>query len=333
MRARIADIRSASDDEENEETRTAMSVISRTARPEGYREENMGHLSIASTAREEVSSIRARDYYEDMRLGNRRRGHTQGPRRPPVLEEKAPTPKSGAPPVLHARTEAHDCSEKFTGPGREGHVRDETATCHNAHISWDARPLLRAPMASPYQFNDRDGMEPIARCNVMQPAGCLPAMPAGWTGQVPVFGLMSMNNPPGLERARYPALGGATPRQGGVRVGVRPPAATFGADAAKRASEALKLWDILDDPVATCPVPVKEMFAPGVISLAKKGLRFVEALVRKGNFAADRQEQKSHERACRHHGREVLPAEIEFLRAVRKFEPGQKRNVLMLFVW
>ena len=126
--------------------------------------------------------------------------------------------------------------------------------------------------------------------------------------------------PPGLQPGPYVHGKGAVPNALGARVGPRPPAAGFGADGAKRASEALELWNMLDNPAGNGPESPETLFSPSTVALKKKGERFVESLVRKGSFAVARQGQKIHERACRHRGVEVFPPERELMRAISRYK-------------
>ena len=114
-------------------------------------------------------------------------------------------------------------------------------------------------------------------------------------------------NPPGLQSVPYDGGEGVVPRFVGGRPGLRPPAACFGVDDARKPVEASDLRNTLDNPTEDSPMCLGNLFAPATITLAKKGRRFVGDLVRKQSFSASRQEQKSHERACRHRGLNVPP--------------------------
>ena len=61
-------------------------------------------------------------------------------------------------------------------------------------------------------------------------------------------------------------------------------------------------------------------FLPAAIALAKRGRRFQEVLIKKRSFSASRHDQKSYERARRHHGNPLLPTALELPQAVKQNE-------------
>ena len=287
VRTRITDIREVDEDELFEETQSATSMLSRTCRSEGG--------LVGESDDTEVNSSQIRNYYEDIRLQRPTRSITSFPRRPAVPEEKAPTPKSGGELLVRGST-----PDVLEGKGVVRNV--------------DKPRMLMGKGRTLEMLNDRN--MPMYMHNV----AVTPSLPGCWRGPSPVFGMQSNMNPPGLGFARGKANEGTTPRYSGGKIGVRPPAARFGEEDAKRAREALRLWNIIEEPANGKPIPLGEMFKEAVFALAKKGRKFVESLVRKGSFAAARQDQKSYERACRHHGQEVLSSEEDFLRALQKYE-------------
>ena len=121
--------------------------------------------------------------------------------------------------------------------------------------------------------------------------------------------LLGMQSPPVLlpHSISWPVAPSAFRRD------VRPPSSSFLPHRARNATSALILLDLLEAPCPTAPMNPEAGAPQPVIELAKKGRKFIEALMIHQDFAKARQVMRSHRRALLYNRVQIMEPEEEYL--------------------